>query len=149
MATLTMNPWGIHVVMDPPLNSSIACLLKMVVASSTSNAPKFFKDVLSGKVSSTKLILDLVQMMYKSMIVIMCSDLDIEWLVEPFAYTLVGKISFHPPHMDDILALFHNIKLSSVFAVGLLDAHHVLIKLFNNLDYSRVSLRRSYYVLNY
>lgn len=55
-----MNPWGIHVVMDPPLNMSSACLLKIVVASSTSNAPKFFKDVLSGKVSSPKLILDLV-----------------------------------------------------------------------------------------
>lgn len=72
------------------------------------------------------------------MIVIMCSDLDIECLVEPFAYTLVGKFSFHLPHMDDILTFFHNIKLSSVFAVGLLDARHVLIKLFNNLDYSRV-----------
>lgn len=80
---------------------------------------------------------------------IMCLDFDIKRLTKPFTYTLVDKFSFLHPCMDNIHAFFHNLNLIGVFTMGLLDAFHVLIKLSNNLDYSRVFPRHSYYILNY
>ncbi|KAH0461477.1 hypothetical protein IEQ34_009052 [Dendrobium chrysotoxum] len=41
-----------------------------------------------------------------------------------------------------------SLKLSSEFSVTLLDPRHVLIKLSNHLDYSKLFARRAYYVNN-
>lgn len=50
-------------------------------------------------------------------------------LTEPFAISLVGKFNFCRPNMDHIRDFFHSLKLSGSFSVGLIDAHHILIKL--------------------
>lgn len=76
-------------------------------------------------------------MVYKGMSAIMCMDMDIEKLVESYAYTLVGKFSFHHPLLDDIQPFFHNLKFFDVFSIELFDACHILIKLSNDIDYRK------------
>ncbi|KAH0455930.1 hypothetical protein IEQ34_015962 [Dendrobium chrysotoxum] len=50
--------------------------------------------------------------------------------------------------LDFIRKFFFNLKLIAEFSVTLLDTLHVLIKLSNDLDYSRVFCHRSYFVNN-
>ncbi|KAL0926181.1 hypothetical protein M5K25_002387 [Dendrobium thyrsiflorum] len=50
------------------------------------------------------------------------------------------------PNLDMIRNFFCNLKLSGFFFVGLLDSRHVAIQLSNDLDYSRVFARRSYFI---
>ncbi|PKU60788.1 hypothetical protein MA16_Dca028207 [Dendrobium catenatum] len=51
--------------------------------------------------------------------------------------------------MEDIRSFFLSLKLSGSFTVSLLDPRHVFINLSNDNDYTRVFLRRSYYVKNF
>ncbi|PKU83181.1 hypothetical protein MA16_Dca024566 [Dendrobium catenatum] len=76
------------------------------------------------------------------------SEDDILKLASPYQFTLVGKFSMRRPNLDEIKFFFAKLKLSGNFSIGLLDARHVFIQLSNDLDYSRVFSRRSYYILN-
>ncbi|KAL0908343.1 hypothetical protein M5K25_022832 [Dendrobium thyrsiflorum] len=60
-------------------------------------------------------------------------------------------LAFFPtcrPSLDVIRKFFFNLKLHAEFSVTVLDQSHVLIKLSNDLDYSRVFCHRSYLVNN-
>lgn len=69
---------------------------------------------------------------------------EIEELAAPFEFSLVGKFSLKRPNLTSIRQFFYNLKLSADFSISLLDPRHILIKLTNDLDYSRVFARRSY-----
>lgn len=75
-------------------------------------------------------------------------DDDLEKLAKPFALTFIGKFTFHRPNMDRIRGFFHSLKLSSSFTIGLIDAHHILIKLEIDLDYFHTFACQSYNILN-
>ncbi|KAI0529122.1 hypothetical protein KFK09_001669 [Dendrobium nobile] len=76
------------------------------------------------------------------------SEDDIQKLASPYQFTLIGKFSVRRPNLDAIRNFFAKLKLSENDSIGLLDARHVSIQLSNDLDYSRVFSRRSYYILN-
>ncbi|KAL0918189.1 hypothetical protein M5K25_010183 [Dendrobium thyrsiflorum] len=75
---------------------------------------------------------------------IVFSDEDVVKLASPFQFTLVGKFSIQHPNMMLSMGFF----LSDNFSVGLLDPRHVAIQLSNDLDYSQIFSRRSYYISN-
>ncbi|PKU71426.1 hypothetical protein MA16_Dca004268 [Dendrobium catenatum] len=50
--------------------------------------------------------------------------------------------------MDIVRLFFANLKLSGFYSVGLLNSRHVAIQLSNDLDYSRIFARRSYFINN-
>ncbi|KAL0926253.1 hypothetical protein M5K25_002467 [Dendrobium thyrsiflorum] len=79
---------------------------------------------------------------------LLMSDDDILKLASPFQFTLVGKFLVRRPNLDAIRNFLGKLKLSGIFSIGLLDARHVSIQLSNDLDYSRIFARRSYYILN-
>lgn len=130
--------------LDPAFSSKTGPNASLLGPSST----KSFKDALSGIVSSSDPKIDFVHTTFNGLPAVMCSDKDIEKMAEPYAFSLVRKFSYHRPKLEDIRKFFFSLKLTGVFSVGLLDARHILIKLANDLDYSRVFSRRSYYVLN-
>ncbi|KAL0927042.1 hypothetical protein M5K25_001195 [Dendrobium thyrsiflorum] len=74
------------------------------------------------------------------------SDLKFCIFAKPFDYALVGKFPLRRPVLDSIRKFFFNLKPSGKFSVTLLDQKNVLIKLTNDLDYSRVFAHRSYFV---
>ncbi|KAL0928261.1 hypothetical protein M5K25_000134 [Dendrobium thyrsiflorum] len=57
------------------------------------------------------------------------SEEEIEALVVPFQFTLVGKFTFRRPKLNLIHSFFFNLKLSKNFSVTLFDPRHILIKL--------------------
>ncbi|KAL0916585.1 hypothetical protein M5K25_014111 [Dendrobium thyrsiflorum] len=64
---------------------------------------------------------------------------------------LVDPVDFFPsmrPSLDSIRRFFFNLKLNDDVSVTLLDQSHILVKLVNDLDYSRVFFHRSYLVNN-
>ncbi|PKU86257.1 hypothetical protein MA16_Dca002088 [Dendrobium catenatum] len=94
------------------------------------NAPKFTQSTLNGVPA------------------VLISDEDVLKLASPFQFTLVGKFALRRPNLDSIRSFFANLKLSGFYSVGLLDSRHVVIQLSNDLDYSRVFARRSYFISN-
>ncbi|KAL0928116.1 hypothetical protein M5K25_002357 [Dendrobium thyrsiflorum] len=76
------------------------------------------------------------------------SEDEILALVAPFQFALVGFFPSLRLSLDFIRKFFFNLKLIAEFSVTLLDSSHVLIKLSNDLDYSRVFCHRSYLVYN-
>ncbi|KAH0464801.1 hypothetical protein IEQ34_004904 [Dendrobium chrysotoxum] len=67
-------------------------------------------------------------------------------LAEPFKFLLVGFFPSRRPYLASIQNIFLNLRFNGVFSVTLLDQSHVLIKLENDIDYSRVFCHRSYLV---
>ncbi|KAL0906074.1 hypothetical protein M5K25_024536 [Dendrobium thyrsiflorum] len=106
-----------------------------------------FKDVLSGNDSIGELP-TLAQSVFNGVPAVLLSDEEVLKLASPFQFTLVGKFSLRRPNLDMIRQFFGNLKLTGFFSIGLLDARHVSIQLTNDLDYSRVFARRSYFVNN-
>ncbi|PKU71627.1 hypothetical protein MA16_Dca004469 [Dendrobium catenatum] len=77
------------------------------------------------------------------------SDEEINALVVPFQFSLVGFFPTKRPSLDSIRRFFFNLKLNGEFLVTLLDQKHFLIKLKNDLDYCRMFFHISYVVFNY
>ncbi|KAL0906651.1 hypothetical protein M5K25_025164 [Dendrobium thyrsiflorum] len=77
------------------------------------------------------------------------SDMEIQDLVVPFQFSLVGFFPSKRPSLDSIRRFFFNLNLNGEVSVTLLDSSHILIKLANDLDYCRVFCHRSYLVYNY
>ncbi|KAL0904830.1 hypothetical protein M5K25_026985 [Dendrobium thyrsiflorum] len=106
-----------------------------------------FKDVLSGNDSIGELP-TLAQSVFNGVPAVLLSDEEVLKLASPFQFTLVGKFSLRQPNLDMIRQFFGNLKLTGFFSIGLLDDRHISIQLTNDLDYSRVFARRSYFVNN-
>ncbi|KAL0926337.1 hypothetical protein M5K25_002555 [Dendrobium thyrsiflorum] len=106
-----------------------------------------FKDVLAGNSSVNGGKIDFVHGSFKGFPALMIDDNDISRLAAPFVFTLVGKFVGRRPNLDTIRKFFLNLKLTGTFSVGLMDPRHVAIQLANDLDYSRIFARRTYYIL--
>ncbi|KAI0527414.1 hypothetical protein KFK09_003014 [Dendrobium nobile] len=96
------------------------------------------KDELAG--SSGDTLPSLTQSTFNGVPAVMISDDDVLKLASPFRFTLVGKFGLRRPNLDAIRSFFGNLKLSGFYSVGLLDSKHVAIRLFNDLDYSRMRI---------
>ncbi|KAI0504096.1 hypothetical protein KFK09_015043 [Dendrobium nobile] len=106
------------------------------------------EDVLAGASSSGDIFPNVKQDVFNGVPAVLLSDEEVLKLASPFQYTLVGKFGLRRPNLDAIRNSFLSLKLSGFYSVGLLDARHVAIQLSNDLDYSRVFARRSYFILN-
>ncbi|XP_020675110.2 uncharacterized protein LOC110094257 [Dendrobium catenatum] len=105
-----------------------------------------FKDVLTC--SSGDTLPSLTPSTFNGVPAVLISDDDVLKLASPFRFTLVGKFGVRCPNLDAIRSFFGNLKLSGFYSVGLLDSKHVAIQLSNDLDYSRIFARRSYFIFN-
>ncbi|KAI0503720.1 hypothetical protein KFK09_014659 [Dendrobium nobile] len=132
--------WGV-----PPSNKGDS---SQGLSGSVSPASRSFRDVLTGVSSSPDPVISFTKSTVKGVPALLMSEDDILKLASPYQFTLVGKFTVRRPNLDAIRNFFAKLKLSGNFSVGLLDARHVSIKLSNDLDYSRVFSRRSYYILN-
>ncbi|XP_027184115.1 uncharacterized protein LOC113782422 [Coffea eugenioides] len=74
------------------------------------------------------------------------SHADIEAIVQPFQFALVGKFARSRPRMEDIRKFFLTLDLKESFSVGLMDSRHVLICLHNEADFLQVWTRNVWYV---
>ncbi|XP_020686398.1 uncharacterized protein LOC110102406 [Dendrobium catenatum] len=83
-----------------------------------------FKEVLSGSTSAGDDLPSLTQSTFNGVHVVLLSDDEVLKLASQFQFTLVGKF-------------------------GLLDSRYAAIQLSNDLDYSRVFTRSSYFIFNY
>ncbi|KAL0924110.1 hypothetical protein M5K25_004918 [Dendrobium thyrsiflorum] len=113
--------------------------------SSKDASSRSFKEVLAGSSSSLKL--DFVHSTFKGTPALILDDSVVSKLAAPFTITLVGKFMLRRPNLDIIRKLFVNLKLSGSFSFGLLDPRHIAIQLNNDLDYSRIFARRTYYIM--
>ncbi|KAI0524502.1 hypothetical protein KFK09_003873 [Dendrobium nobile] len=104
-----------------------------------------FKEVLAGA-SSSNLKLQFVHSTFKGCPALLFEDSVVDHLAAPYALTLIGKFMLRRPNLDVIRKFFVNLKLSSSFHMGLLDQRHIAIQLANDLDYSQIFARRSYYI---
>ncbi|KAL0909928.1 hypothetical protein M5K25_020838 [Dendrobium thyrsiflorum] len=87
-------------------------------------------------------------MTFRGMPSLWISEEKILALLRPFKFALVGKFPTRRPSLDAIRRFFFRLKLNGDFSVTLLNPSHVLIKLFNDFDYSRVFSHKSYFVYN-
>ncbi|PKU86143.1 hypothetical protein MA16_Dca001974 [Dendrobium catenatum] len=110
--------------------------------------PKSFKEALSGSCEKENLGITISSSSVNGIPAILVSENDLKKLAEPYKFALVGKFSFRRPLMEEIRKFFHDLHLTGMFLVTLLDARHVFINLSNELDYSIIFLRISYFVRN-
>ncbi|KAL0926198.1 hypothetical protein M5K25_002408 [Dendrobium thyrsiflorum] len=106
-----------------------------------------FGDALSGLPSSG--FPDLRQCSFRGLPFLWISENEILALATPFQYALVSFFPLCRLSVDAIRKFFFNLKLHADFSVTVLDQSHILIKLSNDLDYSRIFCHRSYLVNNY
>ncbi|XP_028557077.1 uncharacterized protein LOC110105990 [Dendrobium catenatum] len=106
-----------------------------------------FAEALSS-VSSNASFPDLRATIVRGLPALWISEDKIDALAKPFQFALVGSFPTKQPSLDSIRKFFFSLKLNSEFSVTVLDQMHVLIKLSNELDYSRVFCHRSYLVFN-
>ncbi|KAI0522459.1 hypothetical protein KFK09_004838 [Dendrobium nobile] len=106
-----------------------------------------FKEVLEGT-QSGDIFPNIKQDVFNGFPAVLLSDEEVLKLASPFQFTLVGKFGVRRPNLDAIRNFFSSLKLTGFYSVGLLDSRHVAIQLSNDLDYSRVFARRSYFILN-
>ncbi|XP_020694935.2 uncharacterized protein LOC110108584 [Dendrobium catenatum] len=116
-----------------------------MVASVPNGKPCSFIDALAGEGGSS-FNLKFVHYSFKGCPALLIDDSVVAQLAKPFALTLVGKFVLKRPNIDVIRKFFYNLKLSSTFHIGLLDPRHVAIQLTNDLDYSKIFSRGSYYI---
>ena len=75
----------------------------------------------------------------------MCKQ-DILNLAQPIHNALVGRFSYSRPPMDVIRIFFLSLGPNDECAVGLLDYNHVLIWSMVEEDYTRLFVRRTWYI---
>ncbi|KAL0928839.1 hypothetical protein M5K25_000763 [Dendrobium thyrsiflorum] len=95
--------------------------------------------------SSSHAFPDLVNSTHQCLPFLWISEEVILALAAPFEFAMVGKFPVRRPNLDIIRKFFFALKLTGEFPITLLDLRHVLIKLSNDLDYSRIFARRVYY----
>ncbi|XP_020694674.1 uncharacterized protein LOC110108388 [Dendrobium catenatum] len=105
-----------------------------------------FKDVLLGGSSSSANRVKFVYASFKGCPALLFEDSVVSQLAAPFSFTLVGKFVMRRPNLDIIHKFFYSLNFFGSFNVSLLDPKHIAIQLSNDLDYSRIFSRRSYYI---
>lgn len=108
-----------------------------------------FKEALSSRCSSPNASINIVHSSYKGSPAIFISKKDSKKLAESFAFSLIDKFGLKRPNMDRIREFFVSLKLAGDYSIRILDAHHVVIKMTNDSDYSRVFAKKWYYLFNY
>ena len=74
------------------------------------------------------------------------SQRDMQLLSTPFKNALVGRFPFRRPPMEVIRGFFVSLGLKGDCEVGLLDMNHVLIRPMTEEDYTRLFVRRAWFV---
>ena len=69
-------------------------------------------------------------------------------LAEPYKNALVGRFAVKRPPMEAIRRFFVTLGLKGSCSVGLLDAKHVLIRPEVEEDYTRLFVRRTWFIQN-
>ncbi|PKU60352.1 hypothetical protein MA16_Dca027700 [Dendrobium catenatum] len=136
-------PWG---NVSSKIQDQNKGFFKLDADEASPSKSRSFKDVLAGSTGDT--LLSFTHSTFKGIPAVLILDDDVLKLASPFRFTLVGKFGVRRLNLDAIRSLFGNLKLSSFYSVGLLDSKHVAIQFLNDLDYSRIFARRSYFILN-
>ena len=71
---------------------------------------------------------------------------DILQLALPFQHALVGRFSYSRPPMEAVRKFFLSLGLKGECAVALLDSNHVLIRPTREEDYTRLFVRRTWFI---
>lgn len=71
---------------------------------------------------------------------------EVQAMIVPFKFLLVGKFSYNRPRMEIIRNFFASLGLKEKSQVSLLDNWHVLIQLNLEEDYSRLWVKQAWYV---
>ncbi|KAL0311723.1 UNVERIFIED_CONTAM: hypothetical protein Sradi_5571600 [Sesamum radiatum] len=74
------------------------------------------------------------------------SDIETQSLAVEFRFALVGKFSHGSPPYNQLHRLLANTGIKEAFTVSMLNNKHALISLTNELDYSRLWLRRIWFL---
>ena len=77
------------------------------------------------------------------------TDTETEVLAAPFRFTLVGKFSHGAPSYSMLHKLIAGTGIKNKFTVSMLNSRHVLISLSCEADYTRLWLRRIWYIQGY
>ncbi|KAI0522899.1 hypothetical protein KFK09_005288 [Dendrobium nobile] len=109
---------------------------------------RIFKDALAGASQGLPSFPDLKISSHRGSPALWISEEEINSLVIPFEFSLVGKFPNSRPSVDAIRKFFFNLKLNGECSVIVLNPMHVLIKLVDDLYYCRVFSHRSYFVNN-
>ncbi|KAH0456039.1 hypothetical protein IEQ34_013946 [Dendrobium chrysotoxum] len=112
-----------------------------------STKSRSFVDALSS-FSSDVVFLNLKPSTFHGLPSLWILDEEVLALVAPLHFALVGFFPSRCPSLDAIRKFFFSLKFNGDFSVTLLDHSHVLIKLVNDLNYSRVFSHKSYFVSN-
>ncbi|XP_028552313.1 uncharacterized protein LOC114580043 [Dendrobium catenatum] len=139
------NPWG---KIASPIHGKSKGFFNLEGDAPSKSPTRSFKDVLSGDPLQGENAPKFTQSVINGAPAILISDEDILKLASPFKFTLVGKFNLRRPNLDNIRSFFANLKLSGFYSIGLLDSRHVAIQLSNDMDYSRIFSRRSYFICN-
>ncbi|KAI0513576.1 hypothetical protein KFK09_009601 [Dendrobium nobile] len=139
------NAWG--KVSSPTHGKSIG-FFDLDGDAPTTSPSRSFKDVLPGNPMQGDNVPKFTQSVVNGVPAVRISDEDVLKIASPFQFTLVGKFALRRPNLDSIRSFFANLKLSGFYSVGLLNFRHVAIQLSNDLDYSRVFARISYFISN-
>ncbi|XP_020703827.2 uncharacterized protein LOC110115054, partial [Dendrobium catenatum] len=139
------NPWG---KVSSPIHGKSKGFFNLEGEVPSKTPSRSFKDVLSGDPMQGDNIPKFIQSVINGAPAVLISDEDILKLASPFKFTLVGKFNLRRPNLDTIQMFFANLKLSGFYSIGLLDSRHVGIQLSNDMDYSRIFARRSYFISN-
>lgn len=133
----------------PPSDAPVSAFSSLPSKSTHHTAPsRSFHEALAGSCDKASRFPELKPSSYRGMPAVIISREEIEELAAPFEFSLVGKFPLKRPSLTAIRQFFYNLELSAGFSVSVLDSRHVLIKLLNDLDFSRVFAHRSYYVFN-
>ncbi|PKU71541.1 hypothetical protein MA16_Dca004383 [Dendrobium catenatum] len=139
------NLWGAVAGSEPIKNKGF---FNLEAGDGSPSRSRSFKGVLSSGASLGDVLPNLSQTVFNGVPAILLTDDEVLKLASPFHFTLVGKFGLNRPNLDSIRNFFTNLKLSGFFFIGLLDSRHVAIQLSNNLDYSIIFARRSYFIFN-
>lgn len=77
---------------------------------------------------------------------LLLSKQDLVRLAEPYKNALIGRFALKRPSMDVIRKFFTSLGLKGACSVWLLDAKHVLIRPALDEDYSRLFVRRTWFI---
>ncbi|KAI0522535.1 hypothetical protein KFK09_004915 [Dendrobium nobile] len=139
------NPWGSVSRSEQIKNKGF---LNLDAGDCSPPRSRSFKEVLSCGTSSGDVLPNLSQTTFNGVPAILLTDDEVLKMDSPFQFTLVENFGLNRPNLDSIRMFFTNLKLLGFFSIGLLDSRHVAIQLSNDLDYSRVFARRSYFIFN-
>ncbi|XP_071909746.1 uncharacterized protein [Coffea arabica] len=110
-------------------------------------ASRSFADVIAGSCRLEPSVPDLGRCAtHRGEPALLLSQNDLHLLSTPFKNALVGRFPFRRPPMEAIRGFFVSLGLKGDCDVGLLDLNHVLIRPSTAEDFTRLFVRRSWFV---